>query len=105
MGKDPYSNGAACILKAKYPELEIRVSYTILPYNDAREHMLEAMSNTNIDLISVDQIWLGEFAEKGYLTDSVIILRPGAELVTGMNLIWMGLFTKIKFLEYGHGLM
>ena len=69
MGKDPYSNGAACILKAKYPELEIRVSYTILPYNVAREHMLEAMSNTNIDLISVDQIWLGEFAEKGYLTD------------------------------------
>jgi multiple sugar transport system substrate-binding protein len=57
-------------LKAKYPELEIQVNYTILPYNDAREHMLEAMSNkSNIDLISVDQIWLGEFAEKGYLTD------------------------------------
>ena len=57
-------------LTARYPELEIQVNYTILPYNDAREHMLEAMSNkSNIDLISVDQIWLGEFAEKDYLTD------------------------------------
>jgi multiple sugar transport system substrate-binding protein len=57
-------------LRAKYPELEIQVNYTILPYNDAREHMLEAMSNqSDMDLISVDQIWLGEFAEKGYLTD------------------------------------
>jgi len=57
-------------LRAKYPELEIQVNYTILPYNGAREQMLEAMSNqSNIDLISVDQIWLGEFAEKGYLTD------------------------------------
>ena len=34
-------------LTAKYPELEIQVNYTILPYNDAREHMLEAMSNRN----------------------------------------------------------
>jgi multiple sugar transport system substrate-binding protein len=57
-------------LRAKYPELEIQVNYTILPYNDAREQMLKAMSNqSDMDLISVDQIWLGEFAEKGYLTD------------------------------------
>ena len=32
-------------LTARYPELDIQVNYTILPYNDAREHMLEAMSN------------------------------------------------------------
>ena len=57
-------------LTAKYPELDIQINYTILPYNGAREQMLKAMSNqSNIDLISVDQIWLGEFAEKGYLTD------------------------------------
>jgi len=57
-------------LTAKYPELDIQINYTILPYNDAREQMLKAMNNqSNIDLISVDQIWLGEFAEKGYLTD------------------------------------
>jgi multiple sugar transport system substrate-binding protein len=57
-------------LTTKYPELDIQVNYTILPYNDAREQMLKAMGNhSNIDLISVDQIWLGEFAEKGLLTD------------------------------------
>jgi multiple sugar transport system substrate-binding protein len=57
-------------LTAKHPELDIQVNYTILPYNDAREQMLKAMGNhSSIDLISVDQIWLGEFAEKGYLSD------------------------------------
>ena len=57
-------------LRVKNPELDIHVNYTILPYNNAREQMLEALgNNSNLDLISVDQIWLGEFAEKGYLTD------------------------------------
>jgi multiple sugar transport system substrate-binding protein len=32
--------------------------------------MLTAKANgTHIDIISLDQIWLGEFAEKGFLTD------------------------------------
>jgi multiple sugar transport system substrate-binding protein len=32
--------------------------------------MLKAISNgTHIDIISLDEIWLGEFAEKGLLTD------------------------------------
>jgi multiple sugar transport system substrate-binding protein len=57
-------------LTARHPELDIQVNYTILPYDNAREQMLKALGNhSNIDLISVDQIWLGEFAEKGYLTD------------------------------------
>ena len=57
-------------LTAKHPELDIQVNYTILPYNIAREQMLKSLGNdSNLDLISVDQIWLGEFAEKGYLTD------------------------------------
>lgn len=57
-------------LTAKHPELDIQVNYTILPYNEARDQMLKAMENkSTIDLISVDQIWLGEFADRGYLTD------------------------------------
>jgi len=57
-------------LMAKHPELDIQVNYTVMPYNDAREQMLKALGNhSNLDLISVDQIWLGEFADKGYLTD------------------------------------
>jgi multiple sugar transport system substrate-binding protein len=45
-------------LTAKYPELDIKVNYTILPYNIAREQMLKLLGNNS-----------GEFAEKGYLTD------------------------------------
>ena len=57
-------------LTAKHPELDIQVNYTILPYNEARDQMLKAMENkSTIDLISVDQIWLGEFADRSYLTD------------------------------------
>jgi multiple sugar transport system substrate-binding protein len=57
-------------LTAKHPELDIQINYTVLPYNDAREQMLKALGNhSNLDLISIDQIWLGEFADKGYLTD------------------------------------
>ena len=57
-------------LTAKHPELDIQVNYTILQYNEARDQMLKAMENkSTIDLISVDQIWLGEFADRGYLTD------------------------------------
>ena len=57
-------------LTAKHPELDIQVNYTVLPYNYAREQMLKALGNhSNLDLISVDQVWLGEFADKGYLTD------------------------------------
>jgi multiple sugar transport system substrate-binding protein len=57
-------------LAAMHPEIDIRVNYTILPYNIAREQMLKALANnSDVDLISVDQIWLGEFADMGYLTD------------------------------------
>ena len=57
-------------LTAKHPELDIQVNYTVMPYDDAREQMLKALGNhSDLDLISVDQIWLGEFADKGYLTD------------------------------------
>ncbi len=57
-------------LTAKHPELNIEINYTVLPYNDARDEMLNTVANqTSIDLISVDQIWLGEFANRGFLTD------------------------------------
>ena len=35
-----------------------------------RQKLMSAVENqTEIDLITLDQIWLGEFAEKGFLTD------------------------------------
>ena len=57
-------------LKARHPDMNIELNYTTYPYDQARTHMLAALTNkTPIDLISVDQIWLGEFAQKGLLTD------------------------------------
>lgn len=57
-------------LRTKHPDLDIQINYTTLEYNDARMYMLNTLANrTSIDLISVDQIWLGEFADKGFITD------------------------------------
>jgi multiple sugar transport system substrate-binding protein len=58
------------ILNERHPELDINISIIETPYNKTRLAMLDALTNgSDIDLISVDQIWLGEFAEKGMLTD------------------------------------
>ena len=57
-------------LRAKHPDLEILLNATKLPYSQVRPHMLAALeTKTPIDLISLDQIWLGEFAQKRLLTD------------------------------------
>ena len=57
-------------LNAKHPDLDIRINYTTYPYNETREQLLRTMSDKiPVDLITVDQIWLGEFAQKGLLTD------------------------------------
>ena len=42
------------------------------PYNITRQKLVNALSNQTpapIDLISLDQIWLAEFAERGLLTN------------------------------------
>jgi multiple sugar transport system substrate-binding protein len=57
-------------LRKRHPDLDIQLNYTTFPYNMTRAALLESLSNkTAIDLISVDQIWLGELAEKGFLAD------------------------------------
>jgi multiple sugar transport system substrate-binding protein len=57
-------------LRARHPGIDIQLNYTTYPYNQTRMHMLAALANhIPIDLITVDQIWLGEFAQKGLLTD------------------------------------
>jgi len=58
------------ILRDRHPDSDIQLTYTESPYNETRTKMLRALGNHSaIDLISVDQIWLGEFAEKGLLMD------------------------------------
>jgi multiple sugar transport system substrate-binding protein len=58
------------VLRARHPSMNIQINYTVLPYDISRTKILNALGNqTSIDLLSVDQIWLGDFAERGYLTD------------------------------------
>jgi multiple sugar transport system substrate-binding protein len=57
-------------LKMRHPDLNIRINYTTFPYDQAKTQMISEISNqTKVDLISLDQIWLGEFADKGLITD------------------------------------
>jgi multiple sugar transport system substrate-binding protein len=57
-------------LREKHPDMDIKVDYRVLPYDATRTQILTAMAGrTPIDLISVDQIWLGEFAQGGFLSD------------------------------------
>src|SRR5262245_6377814 len=57
-------------LKTRHPELNIQINYTAYPYDLAKKQMINEISNqTHVDLISLDQIWLGEFAENGLIAD------------------------------------
>jgi len=57
-------------LRERHPDMKIDIDYRVLPYADTRKQILTAMAGrTPVDLISVDQIWLGEFAEGGFLSD------------------------------------
>jgi multiple sugar transport system substrate-binding protein len=54
-------------LNRRHPDMNIQIEY-IDPGNEPRNFMLDRLSNGDpIDIISVDQIWLGEFAERGLL--------------------------------------
>jgi multiple sugar transport system substrate-binding protein len=57
-------------LRLSHPDFNIQMKYLEFPYHTLRQQLLNVMANqTPIDIVSVDQIWLGDFAEKGYLTD------------------------------------
>jgi multiple sugar transport system substrate-binding protein len=57
-------------LRERHPEMNIEINYTTSPYNQTRLKILSALeAKAPVDIVSLDQIWLGEFAEKGLLTD------------------------------------
>jgi multiple sugar transport system substrate-binding protein len=57
-------------LQERHPDMNIQINYKLLPYDISRNKMLNSLGNkSSIDLVSVDQIWLGDFAERGYLAD------------------------------------
>lgn len=60
-------------LRNRHPNLDIQISIDANNlYNETRMKLINALSNQSgpsIDLISVDQIWLGEFADRGLVTN------------------------------------
>jgi multiple sugar transport system substrate-binding protein len=55
-------------LNRRHPDMNIQIEYDGFPYHDTRNQILDRLSNgESVDIISVDQIWLGDFAEKGLL--------------------------------------
>ena len=60
-------------LRNRHPNLDIQIAIDANNlYNNTRMKLINALSNHSgppIDLISVDQIWLGEFAKKGLVTN------------------------------------
>jgi multiple sugar transport system substrate-binding protein len=55
-------------LNRRHPDMNIQLEYTDFLYNQTRNQIIHRISNGDpVDIISVDQIWLGEFAEKGLL--------------------------------------
>jgi multiple sugar transport system substrate-binding protein len=57
-------------LQAKHPELNIKLDYRPIPYLDLHPSFLQSMANeTSVDIMTVDYIWVGEFVERGLLTD------------------------------------
>lgn len=61
------------VLQKRHPDLTIDINYTVLPYGSSgqvRGIIQETLEKkVPVDIISVDQIWLADFAEKGLLSD------------------------------------
>jgi ABC-type sugar transport system, periplasmic component len=52
-------------LEARHQDLEIKLDYRPVPYLNLHEQILKSMANqTPVDILTVDYIWLGEFAVK-----------------------------------------
>ena len=57
-------------LKNRHPDLNITLDYRPIPYLNLYQEFSNAMANQSaVDIMTVDHIWLGEFVEKGFLTD------------------------------------
>jgi multiple sugar transport system substrate-binding protein len=55
-------------LNRRHPDMNIQLEYTDFLYNETRNQIIDRISNGEpVDIISVDQIWLGEVAEKGLI--------------------------------------
>ena len=62
---------AAAELKRRHPELDVNVELEGSPYNDQRRKtLISTQAGQGADIIQMDNIWLGEFAEGGIIQDT-----------------------------------
>jgi multiple sugar transport system substrate-binding protein len=55
-------------LNRRHPDMNIELEYDASPYNETRNQILNRLSDgDSVDIVSLDQIWLGEFAGRGLL--------------------------------------
>ncbi|HYY50247.1 MAG TPA: extracellular solute-binding protein, partial [Nitrososphaeraceae archaeon] len=66
-------NDAIEKLRSNHPDLRVNLNYTELhdlPHDVTKAEMLKRVTNgSSVDIVLLDQIWLGEFAQKRMLTD------------------------------------
>ncbi len=83
------------------------VKYQEFPYNSTRSEIIRLISNqTPMDIITVDQIWLGEIAQKGLLTDLTNYTRQRWNRDGNADWYlenWAGGMSQGKFMVYGPG--
>jgi multiple sugar transport system substrate-binding protein len=98
-------NDAINKLRSNHPDLGINLKYIELhdlPPAATKDQMLRAITNgTHIDIISLDQIWLGEFARKGLLTDLTDYTEKWKGPLSGINQTWLVVSIKVKCMVFG----
>ena len=93
-------------LSSRHPDMNIQINYMESQYNQTRNLLLTALANqAPIDLISLDQIWLGEFAQKGLLTDLTTRAQSWEDPLIGMRRIGRVVIMKEEYTGFGLGLM
>jgi len=89
-------------IEGRHPDLNIQINYTTTPYNKTRTHLLDALGNRSaIDLISADQIWLGDFAQRGYLTNLTDYVKIWGRAVIKIKLTCRTLFKGVILIGAG----
>jgi multiple sugar transport system substrate-binding protein len=60
-------------LNRRHPDMNIQIEYTDSLYNETRDIILDSLSSgDSLDIVSVGDIWLGEFAELGLLSNLTV---------------------------------
>ena len=93
-------------LKLPIRDIDLKIVPTIMPYEESRSKISDSIRNRDpVDIISLDQVWLGGFADTGMLADLSNRSDVWAGLRIGIKLTGMAVCTMAKYMQYGPGLM